>query len=385
MMFRRLLWQMMVGNRGRLTVALVAVVSGAAVICALLNLQFDIERKLTQEFRVLGANVVIAPAQNARPASNATDGAIDSPTLIDEDAALAAVDRNRTGELEAAAPFFYFVAHVGATPVVVAGTWLDQLRALNPSWQIEGSWVDARGDQTRCVVGRNVAQQLGLAPGHAFDIAYQGRTAHFTVAGVADSGGTEDNQIFVDEKNAQRLAGLDGEIAVVQLNVRGTPDEISQYASRLGAGLPGDDVHPIRDVAVGEGSLLARIRLLIAAMVGLILVLTALCVLATMAALAMERRADVGLMKALGGSISRIVALFLTEVGVLGAVGGVIGCLAGFILSHWMGERVFGASISPRWDSVPLTVGMMIVAALAGALPLRMLGSVKPAVILRGE
>jgi putative ABC transport system permease protein len=385
MMFRRLLWQMMLGNRGRLTVALVAVVSSAAVISALLNLQFDIERKLTQEFRVLGANVVIAPAQSARPSTTATDGAIDAPSLIDEDAALAAVDRNRTGELEAAAPFFYFVADVGKTPVVVAGTWLDQLRALNPSWQIEGNWIEARGDKSLCVVGRNVAQQLGLAPGRSLDISYEGRSAHLTVSGVADSGGTEDNQIFVDEKNAQQLTGLDGQIAAVQLNVRGTPEEIEQYASRLGAGLPGDDVHPIRDVAAGEGVLLARIRLLIAAMVGLILVLTALCVLATMAALAMERREDVGLMKALGGSISKIVALFLTEVGVLGAFGGVIGCIAGIGLSRWMGERVFGASISPRWDAVPLTVGMMIAASLAGALPLRMLGRVKPAVILRGE
>jgi putative ABC transport system permease protein len=388
-MFKRLLWQMMLGNRGRLTVALVAVVSGAAVISALLNLQFDIERKLTQEFRVLGANVVIAPSQDAHAATTATDGTIDTPSLIDEDAALAAVDRNRTGELEAAAPFLYFTAKLNNTPVIVAGTWLDQLRALNPSWQIEGNWVEARSgqssDQSLCVVGRNVAQQLGLAPGHAFDIAYEGRTAHLTVAGVADSGGAEDSQIFIDEKNAQQLTGLNGQIAVVQLNVRGTPDEIAQYASRLAAALPGDDVHPIRDVAAGEGTLLARIRLLIASMVGLILVLTALCVLATMAALAMERREDVGLMKALGGSISRIVALFLTEVGVLGAAGGVVGCLAGVILSRWMGERVFGASISPRWDTVPLTIGMMIAAAMAGALPLRMLGKVKPAVILRGE
>jgi putative ABC transport system permease protein len=385
MMFRRLVWQMMLGNRGRLAIALVAVVSGAAVISALLNLQFDIERKLTQEFRVLGANIVIAPTQNARATTTATDGTIDSPSLIDEDAALAAVDRNRTAELEAAAPFLYFVAHANSTSVVVAGTWLDQLRALNPSWQIEGSWIESRGDETRCVVGRNVAQQFGLASGSPLDLTYQGRGAHLTVAAVADAGGTEDNQIFVDEKSAQKLAGLDGQIAVVQLNVRGTPDEISQYASRLGAALPNDDVHPIRDVAAGEGTLLARIRLLIGAMVGLILVLTALCVLATMAALAMERRADVGLMKALGGSISRIVALFLTEVGVLGAVGGIAGCLGGIILSRWMGERVFGASISPRWDTVPLTVGMMIAAALTGALPLRMLGKVKPAVILRGE
>jgi putative ABC transport system permease protein len=393
-MFRRLLWQMMLGNRGRLAVALVAIVSGAAVISALLNLQFDIERKLTQEFRVLGANVVIGPAQDAHHETTATDTTIDLPSLIDEGAALAAVDRNRTGELEAVAPFFYFVAHAGNTPVVVAGTWLDQLRALNPSWQVEGNWVESgndpahAADQSLCVIGRNVAQQLNLSAGRAFDIFYEGRAAHLTVSAVADSGGTEDNQVFIEEKAARQLTGqsdLAEQTSLVQLNVRGTPDEIAQYASRLGAGLPNNDVHPIREVAVGEGALLSRIRLLIASMVGLILILTALSVLATMAALAMERREDVGLMKALGGPISRILALFLTEVGVLGAVGGVIGCIAGVMLSRWMGERVFGASISPRWDAVPLTVGMMVLAAMAGALPLRMLGKVKPAVILRGE
>jgi len=390
-MFLRLLWQMMLGNRGRLAVALVAVVSGAAVISALLNLQFDIERKLTQEFRVLGANIVIGPAQaapssqDAQAAKTATDTGFNAASLIDEDAPLSAIDRNRSAEVEAAAPFVYFVARAAAKPVIVAGTWLDQLRPLNPSWQMEGSWVDARGDEARCIIGRNVANQLGLAPGRSFDLAYRDRSEQFIVAGIVDAGGTEDNQIFIDEKKAHALAGFEGQIAVVQLNVRGTPSEISQYASRLGAALPADDVHPIRDVTVAEGGLLARIRLLIAAMVGLILALTALCVLATMAALAMERRRDVGLMKALGGSISKIVALFLTEVGVLGATGGAIGCVAGFILSRWMGERVFGASILPRWDAVPLTIGMMIVAALAGALPLRMLGNVKPAVILRGE
>ena len=48
------------GSRGRLAVALVALISGAAVISALLNLDLDIERKLTQEFRLLGANLVIS-------------------------------------------------------------------------------------------------------------------------------------------------------------------------------------------------------------------------------------------------------------------------------------------------------------------------------------
>jgi ABC-type antimicrobial peptide transport system permease subunit len=90
-------------------------------------------------------------------------------------------------------------------------------------------------------------------------------------------------------------------------------------------------------------------------------------------------------MKALGGTISRIVGLFLAEVGVLGAAGGLIGCIGGVALAQWMGRRVFGASITPRWEVFPMTIAMMVAVALAGALPLRSLGKVKPAVILRGE
>src|SRR6267143_1616817 len=104
--------------------------------------------------------------------------------------------------------------------------------------------------------------------------------------------------------------------------MRAGPKTITAYAQRLSTALPGLEVRPIRQVTDVEGELLSRIRLLILSMVLLILVLTGLCVLATMAALAMERREDVGLMKALGGSISRIVGLFLAEVGVLGAAGG---------------------------------------------------------------
>jgi putative ABC transport system permease protein len=108
-------------------------------------------------------------------------------------------------------------------------------------------------------------------------------------------------------------------------------------------------------------------------------------VLATMAALAMERRRDVGLMKALGGSMSRVVRLFLAEACSLGVLGGLLGWAAGILLSQWIGRRVFGVAIAPRLEVLPLTVALMVGVALAGALPLRLLGRVRPAVILRGE
>jgi len=380
-MFTRILWKLLRASRGRLVVALVALVSGAAVISALLNLQFDIERKLSQEFRTLGANLVISPERDAQ----AMGWPADSAVLMNQDAVLNQVERLRTQELVAAAPFLYVVAQVKDRPVMVAGTWLDEATKLAPTWKISGTGIASRHDGTGSLLGRNVAQQLKLAPGAQMELSYLGRRALLTVKGIVDAGGPEDNQVFVNLPVAQQLAGLRGQIAVMELSINGTSKTIESYAQRLAANLPGFEVRPIRQVTEAEGELLNRIRLLVLSMVLLILVLTGLCVLATMAALAMERRADVGLMKALGGSISRIVGLFLAEVGVLGAAGGLVGCLVGVALSRWMGQRVFGATVSARWEVLPLTVALMVGVALTGALPLRRLGNVKPAVILRGE
>jgi putative ABC transport system permease protein len=382
-MFGRLLWKLVRGNRGRLIVALIAVVSGAAVISALLNLEFDVTSKLTQDFRSLGANLVVAPlAARSQNASSTTPG---SPALMEESEVMSQIQNLRAPEVAAAAPYLYVVARTGDTPVVLVGTWLNQVRLLEPTWKLEGTWTVSRRDETQCLIGRNVARQFGLTSGAALDLRYMDQSVQLRVAGIVDAGGTDDNQIFVNLPVAQRLADLPGKIQLAQLSVTGSAASIAAYASRLANSLRGYHVRPIPQVTEAEGNLLNRTQLLIVSMVILILVLTALCILATMAALAMERRADVGLMKALGGSISRIVALFLAEVGALGALGGLLGSIAGVALAQWMGRRVFGASISPRWEIFPLTIALMVGVALAGALPLRMLGRVKPAVILRGE
>jgi putative ABC transport system permease protein len=394
MMFLRLLWELLEGSRGRLMVAFVAIVSGAAVISALLGLQGEVQGKLAEQFRLLGANVVISREAQSQPGpglQQATLSASGSPQLMEQDAALDYLERNGGANIVAAAPFLYVVAQVNGAPVVTTGTWLDQLPKLDPTWKIDGSAISSREDETDCLIGRNAAKEFHLGRGGDLELQYLGKKARLRVAGVIDAGGAEDNQIFVNLPVAQELAGLQAasgrprEIELVQVSVSGDAASIGKYAAALRASLPGYDVRPIPQVTEAEGELMNRIRLLIVGMVALILVLTALCVLATMAALAMERRQDVGLMKALGGSISRIVGLFLAEVGVVGAAGGIVGCAIGLILSRWMGQRVFAAAISPRWEVFPFTVALMIVVAMAGALPLRMLGKVKPAVILRGE
>jgi len=97
-----------------------------------------------------------------------------------------------------------------------------------------------------------------------------------TVAGIVDAGGAEDNQVFVNLPVAQDLAGLTGQIGLVQLRIKRKPKTITAYAQRLSTALPGLEVRPIRQVTDVEGELLSRIRLLILSMVLLILVLTGL-------------------------------------------------------------------------------------------------------------
>jgi putative ABC transport system permease protein len=378
-MFWRILWRLIWASRSRLVLALVAMTSGAAVCAALINLDLDAGDKLTREFRSFGANVVVSPAQTA--GAGATMGS----DVMDRIAAMAAP------EIIAAAPYLYVVAEAAppapAAPisVIVAGTWFDQAARINSWWSVTGRRITERSGANECMVGHEVARSLGLMPGSQLTLRSAGRETTLSVAGVITAGGSEDSQVFVDLPTAQNLAGLGGRIGLAQLSVRGSTAAIENAIRRLAGSLPELDVQPVRQLAAADGRLLDRIRGLLFATVALILVLTALGVLAAMAGLALERRRDVGMMKALGGTVRRIMRIFLVEAAGIGILGGIFGWAVGMLLADFVGQQVFAAAISPRLVVLPLTVGLMIAVALAGALPLRLLGRVRPAEILRGE
>ncbi len=356
-MFLRILWKLLGASRGRLALALVALSSGAAVSSALLNVNLDAERKLTQEFRTLGANVVVAPP------STGSDAALTGAGVMDR------IARLQSPRIVAAAPYLYVAANSGTQPVILAGTWFDQVAKMNSWWKVEGNWITSRESHLQCLVGRDAARQLSLLPGSSIELRSGERTVSLMVSGIVTTGGAEDSQIFTDLDIAQNLAGLTGRVSLVQLSVSGTPPEIEAVTKRLADALPGLDVRPVRQIAAAEGIILGRIRGLIFWTIALILALSMLGVLASMAALAMERSRDVGLMKALGGSVQRIMRLFLAEAGALGVLGGTIGFLVGVVLARWMGGRVFGVAISPRPIVFPVTIVLTVAVALVGALP----------------
>jgi putative ABC transport system permease protein len=211
------------------------------------------------------------------------------------------------------------------------------------------------------------------------------KKASCEVVSVVSSGGPEDSQIFTDMATAQELASLSSRVSLILLSAEGTPGSIERFISTLSKSMPGADVHGIRQFTEGEAKIYNRISGLLTATVGIVLVLTGLCVMAAMTNVAMERRMDVGLMKAIGGSMRRVLRLFLAEAALLGLAGGAIGSAAGIFLSIALGKAVFGVAARPRPIVYPVAVLLTIMVAIISAYPLRRLASIRPASVFRGE
>ena len=104
-----------------------------------------------------------------------------------------------------------------------------------------------------------------------------------------------------------RLAEDDLLVYMKQLNLR-----TKMSASQAGAQeLPGVEVRAIRQVAEGEGRILRRVSSLMWLVTFAALFAAALAVGATSATTVLERRSEIGLMKAIGASRRTVAAFFL--------------------------------------------------------------------------
>jgi len=379
-MFWRIIRRLLGANRGRLFVMLLALGAGAAVTAALLNLQVDAKRRLTTEFRALGANIIVAP-------HTTSDTAARGETLPESDYQLVPnIPINMGGK----AASLYVLAEAKSfgsarsIPAVVVGTREegDAANRIRFSWPLPASISHT---ESNCWIGRNVASQLRVNTSDRVFLKAAKREETCHIWAIVDSGEAEDNQIEVNLETAQRLAGLPGRISLIQVSVPGTPKTVQRYIDDLQKQIPAADVHGIRQFTEGEARIYNRISGLLTATVAIVLVLTGLCVMAAMTNVAMERKNDVGLMKAIGGSVRRVLRLFLAEAALLGLAGGMIGGAAGIFLSIGLGKAVFGVAARPRLIVYPVAVALTIIVAILSAYPLRRLASIRPASVFRGE
>jgi putative ABC transport system permease protein len=372
----RIIRRQLGANRSRLFVILLALGAGAAITAALLNLQVDARRRLTTEFRAFGANVIIAPPNSPESGYQTLASSVAQriPTTLE-------------GQQVRVFSVLYVAANAFtsdpymATRLIVAGGFGNRFTE-RPAPTIV---VFTSINKPACWVGVRAAAHLRVKAQDVLTLRTGGREESCRVDYAGSVGGPEDDQVAVPLDLAQRLASMPDRVSLIQISAPGTPAAIDRYIADLQKRLPEADVRPLRQFTEGESRIYNRISGLLDATVAVILVLTALCVMAAMTNVAMERKNDVGLMKAIGGATRRVLRLFLAEAALLGLIGGILGAAVGIVLSMWLGHAVFGVAARPRLIVYPVAVALTVIVAIAGAYPLRRLATIRPASVFRGE
>jgi len=388
-MFWRVVRRMVFANRARLFVILLALGAGSAVTAALINLQVDAKRRITTEFRSLGANVVIGPRDSSG-----------SSKLLDESLFSKIPERYSAGSVPKA-EFLYGIVDVSVEKAANenSAAWPNQKAIIagyahsgvRPQEVLPSSLIEAEESQikpvssTRCAVGNRAASSLGI--GQHDGIAFRsGEQRSGCVAIVLPAiGGPEDDQIFFYLSDTQELLGQRGKVSAIRLSVPGTSLQVERFVEQIQPSLGDAQGRPIRQFTEGEARLYGKISGVLTATVVVVLVLTALCVMAAMTNIAAERKNDVGLMKAIGGSMRRVLRIFLAEAALLGLTAGLIGAAAGIALSIGLGKAVFGVAAEPRLVVYPVSVALTVIVAILAAYPLRRLANIRPASVFRGE
>jgi len=294
-----------------------------------------------------------------------------------------------------------------ATAATLAG-----VRGLNPFWSVAGRWPSETASPAEALIGRDLATALGVGPGAVLTLDVSGRLLPLAIVGVLTAGGDEDGMVLAPLEVAQSAAGLDGRVSAVLVSALTTPESavwermgksprelppaefekwsctpfVSSIAFELERAWPGSEARVIRRVAEGQGVVLSRasgLMALIAAMAALAAALTVTS--ATMTGI-LERRTEIGLLKAMGASGGLVVGLFLSEAALLGLAGGLTGAAGGAWLARIISTSVFGAPVDIRPAAVLLALATaMLITLLGFLLPARRIAGFRPAEVLRGR
>jgi putative ABC transport system permease protein len=413
-----------------------ALALGMGVATAALSVSLDVGDRLAKEFRSLGANLLVTPQADSLPLEI---GGVDYRP-VNAGAYLPEADlpklktifwhNNIIGFspiLEVPVEAWSPASKIWLTPSVAGsatliGAWVRHTVAIpdgttyvsgvektNPWWNLEGKWFD--GSSQQCVAGVNFSKKFGVKAGDDLNVSAGDHSRWITmkVVGLLSTGGPEDESVLAPLSVAQELAGKPGQYRKLYVSALTKPEDdfarrdpktmnageferwscspyISSIAYSIKRVLPGADVRVVRRVAEGEGQILTRVRVLLWLVTGAALLAAVLAVGASSAASVIERRTEIGLMKALGAGSGTVGFLLAAEQLLLAFVGGGAGYALGIILARLLGERIFGAAPEPSLIVFFVILGLAAgVTILGSAFPLRRASRYEPAPILRGE
>jgi putative ABC transport system permease protein len=435
-MFLRLVADSFTRRPKRKLLTLAALALGMAVATAALSVSLDVGDRLAQEFRSLGANLLVTPEADSlpleiggvdyRPANagaylpEADLGKLKtifwrfnvmafSPILEVPVEAWSPASKNWSspGVVDRTTLIGTWSEH--SVPIPDGTTYQTGIEKTNPWWHVKGRWFKEGAEE--CLVGTAFATKFGLKAGDVLNVHANDRTGWKTlkVVGIVSTGGPEENSVVTPLAVAQSLAEIPGKYRRLYVSALTKPEDafarkdpktmtpaeydtwyctpyISSIALQISEELKGTDVRVIRRVAEGEGNILTRVRTLLWLVTFAALLAAALAVGASAAASVIERRTEIGLMKALGAGSGLVGVLLAAEQLLVAFVGGGIGYAVGILLARLLGQKIFGFTPEPKLFLLFIVLALAsLITLLGSAYPLRRASQYDPAPILRGE
>jgi putative ABC transport system permease protein len=239
-------------------------------------------------------------------------------------------------------------------------------------------------------LGFQVADRLGVKPGDKVTLGEQ----EFLVAKcLVESGTEQDIYAFGTLADIQNVLGLDGQIneikAIDCLCLTADEEPVKILREELGKVLPEAKVIQDRVQADARAKQRQMVENKFGFLTPFLLVVSALWV-GVMAALNLrERRAEIGVLRALGYGSGRIASLFLIKAAMLGILGALVGFALGNALAMSVGPEIFkvtAKAIKTDWNLLGMAlVAAPVLAAIATFIPAMQAVAQDPAVTLREE
>jgi putative ABC transport system permease protein len=417
-MFLRLLYESFRRQKRRKLHAGIAIMLGVGVATAMIAVATDIGDKISRELRTYGANLIVTPQEdsldveiggvNLKPPS-------DGSYLNEEDlpkikgmfwrnnivgfSPMLPVSVSAGVEKNVTLLGTYFARHV----VFGKQDFVTGVRTTHPWWRVHGAWPDdGSGD---VLLGEHLAAKLTRTPGQEIEIAGQPRR----IAGILSTGGAEDDQMVAPLALAQQILRKPGAVRRIYVSAVTKPEDqfarrdpksmspamydrwyCSPYAQsiafQLQEAIPHSHAEQIRQVAQNEGRVLSRIQGLMLLITLAALLASALAVSASMATSVIERRKEIGLMKALGAGNLAVAVLFFAEATLLALLAGAVGFAGGALLARQIGHSIFASQITVQPVLLPVILTIAVLVTFVGsAAAIRRAVKFDPVYALRGD
>jgi putative ABC transport system permease protein len=420
-MFVRLVYESFRRQKRRKLLAGAAITLGVTVATAMIAVATDIGDKINRELRTIGANILVTPREdtldveiggvNLKPPS---DGAFlneaDLPKIK------GTFWHNNITGFAPMLPVNVTLQRNGQTEnLTLVGTYFAKklsfgkeefttgVRTTHPWWKVSGAWPDDSSQDV--LLGERLAARLSAKSGDG--LMFSGRQLH--VSGILSTGGGEDDEVVAPIALAQEVLGKPGAVRRIYVSALTKPEDAlgrrdpksmsgpvydrwycSPYpqsiAFQLQEAIPHSHAEQIRQVAQNEGAVLTRIEGLIFLVTLAALFASALAVSAAMATAIFERRAEVGLMKALGAGRVAVASIFFAEAALLALIGGFVGFAAGGLLARQIGRSIFNSEITIPPVLLPVILTIAVIVTFAGSTAaIRNAVRLDPVFSLRGQ